>query len=108
MMENSNRSALSVCRAFASQNHMSKYRGWGSLNGTEQWTMLKSMQEEVVEIDPKRRITKENTKAKQKQNIPRKKMEKQAGRLQKISKVVAGDDAKKCKRCTEAGVYNEE
>ena len=53
MMENLNRSALSVCRAFASQNHMGKYRGWGSLNGTEQWTMLKSMQEEVVEIDPR-------------------------------------------------------
>ncbi|KAI7896474.1 uncharacterized protein EV154DRAFT_476489 [Mucor mucedo] len=53
MMENLNRSALSVCLAFAFRNHMGKYRGWGSSNGTEQWTMLKSIQEEVVEIDPR-------------------------------------------------------
>ncbi|KAI7868053.1 uncharacterized protein EV154DRAFT_582272 [Mucor mucedo] len=63
IIENLNRSALSICRAFASQNHMGhsirylleeiRHTGWGSLNGTEQWTMLKSMQEEVVEIDPR-------------------------------------------------------
>jgi hypothetical protein len=52
-MQSMGRAVLNACRAFAVRHPEDETRGWGNLNGIEQLSILETMNEELIRVNPR-------------------------------------------------------